>query len=48
MYSEHFVYYQLNILLQEKDFLVETLVPLMPSLGERSQKVFNVSVRLLN
>jgi len=27
---------------REKDFLVETLVPLMPSLGERSQKVKRV------
>ena len=27
--------------LQEKEFLVESLVPLMPSLGERSQKVSN-------
>lgn len=33
------MHFPFTVLLQEKDFLVEMLVPLMPSLGERSQKV---------
>ena len=37
MFGQIFLYPSL----QEKEFLVESLVPLMPSLGERSQKVSN-------